>query len=231
MVSCFLMLAYSFAFYKTLIGTRFLFIFVLIVLLMISNVGSIGIAISQLDIDESYRNNNKDERLYLGNAELCFLFMRDAGMNLAFWCFSFRYWKISYDMPVQLRGDQISVGFKVTSLVIFTLGLIFDIAIPSVYIYFAIYVGWYGGSDEEARRNSIQSQFKTFKYLMDLCQATSAVFMIWAVIRMKIISRRHRALREQANQLMIGMHLITMIVYLIFLTLHTVFLFTWITDD
>ena len=55
--------------------------------------------------------------------------------------------------------------------------------------------------------------------------------MIWAIIRMKIISRRHRTLREQANQQMILLHLVTMLVYLVVLTLHTVFVFIWIDDE
>ena len=66
-----------------------------------------------------------------------FLAFRDVGINVAIWCFSFKYWNISFNMPVQLAGKKTSLSFNIISLSIFVIGCILNVTIPCTYIYFA----------------------------------------------------------------------------------------------
>ena len=63
--------------------------------------------------------------------------MRDTCLNLAIWFFSFRYWNISFVMPVQLSGNEVTNTYKVTSLTIFCLGVALNISIPIMYAVFS----------------------------------------------------------------------------------------------
>jgi len=76
--------------------------------------------------------------------------MRDCCLNLAVWCFSFRYWNIAHVLPTNLSGKQISTCYKVVSICLFlTLSLI-NVVVPFIYAYYSFQVNsMIGLSDDE----------------------------------------------------------------------------------
>jgi len=66
--------------------------------------------------------------------------LRDVCLNLAIWCFSYRYWNISHVLPINLTGKEISTCYKVVSISIFlTLSLI-NVVTPCLFAYFSFQV-------------------------------------------------------------------------------------------
>ena len=109
-IDCILIIVYMFTFYKAWKGTRYVFILILTVLLLLGNVGSLGAAISLHQASSMIVGVvdalSPDIIEQVGETmEICYIFagMRDTCYSVAIWCFSFRYWNISYVMLVRLK--------------------------------------------------------------------------------------------------------------------------------
>ena len=139
-----LIILYIFIFVKVWKGTRYPFILFLIVLFLLSNLCMMlmayfrheGTVIASTDkalIDYEYFETNEDLRtsFELGY-EICF--------NVAIWCFSFRYWNISFVMPSHMSGSEVTKCYKYTSISLFFLGLIVNILAPVIYASYAFII-------------------------------------------------------------------------------------------
>ena len=133
--------AYLFVFNKALKGTRYQFIMLMLVLLILSNIGGISSAafvhLASVKVNTHDKAYLDELKLDLDLNQYCTL-LRDSCLNLTIWCFSFRYWNISFVMLVQLSGNEVSSFFKVTSISIFITGLLANILVPAVRTFYGL---------------------------------------------------------------------------------------------
>jgi hypothetical protein len=75
--------------------------------------------------------------------------MRDVSLNLAMWCFSFRYWNISHVLPMNLRGKQISTFYKVVSISLFLSLSLVNVIFPLLFAFYLVKVYSMNGHTEQ----------------------------------------------------------------------------------
>jgi len=131
-----LLLAYIYTFFKAWTGTRYSFILLLVTLLTLSSV--MGIVGAIYTRRASFEASISDE-LWSDDIRVSFVaaMLSDICLNVSIWCFSFRYWNISFVMLVRLAGETVSACFKATSITIFAAGLLFNTLVPVLRSYFA----------------------------------------------------------------------------------------------
>ena len=71
-------------------------------------------------------------------------------LNLAIWVFSFRYWKISFVIPMQLAGKEATGVFRAVCFTIFTLGFLLNLLVPVLNSYYGFKIN--EGVTEGARQ-------------------------------------------------------------------------------
>ena len=84
------------------------------------------------------------------NMSFGFALVRDCCFNILIWCFSFRYWNISFVMLVQMAGEPVSRGFKITSISIFLTGFLANLVVPIMRSIYAFKMD--SGSTHEERQ-------------------------------------------------------------------------------
>ena len=226
--------AYMFVFYKALIGTRYQFIMLMLTLLILSNIGGISSAafvhLASVKVNTHDKKYLDELKFDLDLNQYCTL-LRDCCLNLTIWCFSFRYWNISFVMLVQLSGNEVSSFFKVTSISIFITGLLVNILVPALRTFYGLMMN--SGMDilSPMQRDKVfNTYFGTYQvllYMTGLCQAISMLFLLWAIIRLYKASGRSMTLRELSTQTMMVIHLITVFVYLLSTTIYFIFFSLW----
>ena len=83
---------------------------------------------------------NKDDLKKTLNRLSIFVAMRDVCLNLAMGCFSFRYWNISYVLPMNLGGKQISTCYKVVSISLFISLALLNVVFPCLFAFYLVKV-------------------------------------------------------------------------------------------
>ena len=114
-------------------------------------------------------------------------------MNLALWFFSFRYWKISYVIPAQLAGKPITQAFRITSYVIFFLGVALNTTVPILNSYYGFKINSALKGTQRERREAWYEYHRGLyvtKYLIGVSQAFSTFFMFWAVLKLYIAKEK-----------------------------------------
>ena len=113
---------------RVLKGTHHLFLIILIVMLIISNLCSI--------LSDTFANvwiydtSKKIPYLYL---EATSTFLRDSTFNLAHWIFCFKYWIIAIEMEYLLDRKELSRNFILLLHFINYLFIGLDIIMPIIY--------------------------------------------------------------------------------------------------
>ena len=109
-----MVILYSIVFIKVCKGTQYPFILFLITLLILSNLAACLMAfyehketaiVSAVPLD--LPNFKSVENLRTTFAMLYYICF-----NVAIWCFSFRYWNISFVMPAHMSGREVSKCYK-----------------------------------------------------------------------------------------------------------------------
>ena len=119
---------------RVLKGTRHLFLVVLIVMLILSNLCSIlSDTFANVWI---YDSSKKIPYLYL---EAVATFVRDSTFNLAHWVFCFKYWIIAIEMEYLLDQKELSKNFVLLLHLINYVFIALDIIMPVIYsVTFAV---------------------------------------------------------------------------------------------
>ena len=137
-----LIFAYSFLLFKLWNKTRYPFILTLTMLLLASNIAGSITSLLLHKIAELL--SVPTEKINFVTLEIfsilheTFVLICIICLNLAMWLFSFRYWNIAYVMPVLLSGQRVSSCFRLTTISIFTAGVILNILFPAIYYIYSI---------------------------------------------------------------------------------------------
>ena len=59
-------------------------------------------------------------------------------LNMAMWCFSFRYWNIAHVMPLHLSGRKVSPCQQRSTIALFFTGLFINIIAPCLYLAYSV---------------------------------------------------------------------------------------------
>ena len=187
-----MLIPFTITLFKACKGSRYVFLYILISLFIISNIGCIGTAyynhrvgviegnlksIEDLDIDKFIR---------VLNAQSAFGFLRDFGCNEAFWLFSYRYFIISYIMPWRLKDLKIPVSFKIGSTAFFIIGLLANAIAPAMECY---YIYRYNNAilDMDTAvevQAEVVGKYYAFKYSIGGLEFVSGLLMIVAICKL-----------------------------------------------
>lgn len=160
-------------------GSQYLFLYIMCLMLLISNVCAI---LSNLAMKVWYKDPTKiDPYLYL---ETTSAFIRDALFNLAHWIFCFRYWVIAVEMEAllnyQVISEQTRARYKTFDFVIIML----DVVMPMWYSIMYCLLNIKEGNDIMPSF-SLQVQYILALYSRGLLLVLSASFLADSIFRIK----------------------------------------------
>lgn len=124
--------------------------------------------------------------------------------------------------------------YRVVSRTIFISLSTINVLVPVLYAYFSFQIN-VSVRDPPAEQQAVWEanyiQFYTFKYLIGVDQSISAIFMLWAVIKLYVAIGKSETLSALLDQRMITMHIVTFMVYLASVAIYYIFFGLWDDED
>ncbi len=171
--------AYVIVLYRVYKGSQYLFLYIISLMLLISNVCAI---LSNLAMKVWFKDPAQiDPYLYL---ETTSAFIRDALFNLAHWIFCFRYWVIAVEMEALLNykviSEQTRARYKTFDFVV----IVLDVLMPLWYSIMYCTVN-YKQVNKITPSYSLQIQYILALYSRGLLLVLSASLLTDSIFRIK----------------------------------------------
>ena len=236
-----LVLAYLYTLRAAIRGTRYKFVLVLTSMLLVSNFAAAIGAIfpfhtSKVIVNREVTYESKESKQVAREMvaySVLFIF-RDIFLNLPIWLFSFRYWNISYAMPVAYAKQQLSLCFKVFSFIIGLIGCAFNVIVPCVKGHYGIKIYSVLDKPKEVINDTwydYERQYYISLYMVGTGQAISAIFMLWAILKLFMFTTRTPSLRELTKQRYMTLHVVTLALYLVSVLFYYIYVSWWDSSD